>query len=591
MTEEFEGFAQIDAALGARTLDSRLGQLRLENIGPELVRLATARVVSWSWTTQPHGGGEREEPFWRQRYGLGPRVKEVPGRAPVSPQGSSDAHKKSGKNKTFREFGRDADGQLAVSWLVAEDSNSAWAWHLNEIDGRSAEVWLADWESIEINRSGTHIHSVRRRSWAEGHLVASARYADDRGGGPPWQAELFSYKNGELDAIWAWGESSPPESRETRVRYWTVEEKGKTARRRPWSSDASTRLSDDQLNELTAEYLRLCAAEVPVVVESAWRRISGVAVGASSEAPTDSAVCLLALPSGPWGLPAIPRLKVLTVADRKEAHDRRRNYKPLDFYLKAAGNLDNALDRRAFGPALDQLVAMDQQISSELHRRRNDKDISDLGTALIERLQTVQWSSILPTTTDFTVGWIDDEGPIKARRSQVERAFGPRRFAILLQEETVIAAARQPGPAPMSLSHAEQALIETINAREASGSVSVGTLWTAFAQFARVPVAGCDPAADGDAVLVAWDTERPDINLSFRRQLHPDSPDGSPTELYAVTLTVTLQIGPELVKILSGSTWLNPATANLTHAGKAIELVQTAWKLEPNAYETQASYI
>jgi hypothetical protein len=233
-------FPTLDTKLSPDVLQHRLGELGAEGVAGGLMDEALTTVTQWSWTAQHYGGGERVEPFWRERHELGARVRQTPGVVPVDQRRVASVmsvHDRIRRAKTFREFGRDRDGRLVVSRLVADDPTSGWAWHLGR-DSSAAEVWTSEMESVRMSPTATAVGSVRRTSWVDGRIVASASY-QDRWDGPQWEAEHYGYRDGALDAIRAWGMREDSDGwsvwpHPTPLRFWTVERGGKV-RARPAS--------------------------------------------------------------------------------------------------------------------------------------------------------------------------------------------------------------------------------------------------------------------------------------------------------------------------------------------------------------------
>ncbi len=581
----------LDRALRGDSLRARLAELVADGLASRLMDEAHAKVAAWSWTAQYYGGGERVEPFWRERHDLGARVKETPGRAPVSEgrvAATLSPDDRIRKSKTFREFGRDSQGRLIVTRLVCDDPTSAWAWHLGR-DGGAAEVWISDTESVQAASTGTSVRSVRRTSWADDRIVASASYSE-HGGGATWHAEYYSYDGGVLDSIRVWdmhhhGSDWSVWPHPAPMRFWTVERGGKAIRQRPANGSTPPQLSEQQLDALQHEYLIAAATSLPPMAELAWRHYAEWAasnvLGSSSEHP----VCLINIPGHSSGLPNLLCLRILT-ADERNSLRGRPTYKSLAAYLKPEGAGIGVAD---FSNELKQADFLGKALSDELHRRRDDERFECVVRDLLARLRDHDWSRHFPTTDDLVIASIDEEGPLKRRRAQLERSIGSHRFATLEQTETAVANAAKAASPPITISRAKRALLATIRANHTSAPGTVPRLWEAFSQFVAIPIDRCEPDTDGDLILVEWTTSGDECQLSFVRQLTPEGPDGEYVGMHTVRLDIALPAKPELAGIADGNTWLRHT--DLKNAGESVPVLKAASPVTAHRWDVHAGPI
>jgi hypothetical protein len=477
-------FPTLDAKLDTDVLQHRLGELGAEGVGGGLMDEALAKVTQWSWTAQHYGGGERVEPFWRERHELGARVRETPGVAPVDKRrvGSvMSLHDRIRRAKTFREFGRDRDGRLVVSRLVCDDPTSGWAWHLGR-DASSAEVWTSETESVRMAPTATAVGSVRRTSWVDGRIVASACY-QEHPSGPQWEAERYSYHDGALDAILAWGMRGDANEwsvwpHPTPLRFWTVERGAKAVHARPASGSIPPQLSDHALEQLEHEYLACAAAALPEIAELAWRSYSEWIAAEVPGDPPEHPVCLISMPLHASRVANVYCLRVLTADERAKLRSRR-TYKPLDAYLKPEGHEVGAA---SFSNGLTLTSSLGEELADELHRRRDDKRMAQVLTRLLGRLRRHDWSARFPVSDDLLIACIDYEATKRARRAGLERSIGAERFAELEHEEKLVAAHSQATAPEIKLSRARRALLAEIGTSPPGGTghrrASLGSVCT-----------------------------------------------------------------------------------------------------------------
>jgi hypothetical protein len=584
-------FPTLDAKLDPDVLQRRLGELGAEGVAGGLMDQALTKVTKWSWTAQHYGGGERVEPFWHERHELGARVRETPGVAPVDQRrvGSvMSLHDRIRRAKTFREFGRDRDGQLVVSRLVADDPTSGWAWHLGR-DASSAEVWTSETESVRMAPTATAVGSVRRTSWVDGRIVASASY-EERLSGPQWEAEHYSYRDGALDAIRSWGMRGDTHEWSvwpypTPLRFWTVERGGKAVHARPASGSIPRQLADHALEELEDEYLMCAAAALPEMAEVAWRSYSEWVTDEFAVDPPQHPVCLISMPLQATRIANVHCLRVLTAHERAKLRSRR-TYKPLDAYLKPECHEVGAA---SFSNELIRTASLGEELASELHRRRDDNRMAQVLAHLLERLRRHDWSAHVPISDDLVITCIDYEATKRARRAELERSIGAERFAELEHEEDLVAARSQATAPQIKLSRARRALLAEIGTNPPAGPGIIEHLWEAFARFVTVPIEGCEPATDGDIILTEWSTRDDVFSLSFVRQLTPDGPNDEYTGMYTITVQMTFPHGPEFAGIDDGNAWLPLTDPGFKSMGESLPALQAALAVTPANWEVDDS--
>jgi hypothetical protein len=584
-------FPTLDAKLDPDVLQHRLRELRAEGVAVGLMDEALAKVTQWSWTAQYYGGGERVEPLWRERHELGSRVRETPGVAPVDQRrvvSVMSLHDRIRRAKTFREFGRDRDGRLVVSRLVADDPTSGWAWHLGR-DASSAEVRISETESVRMAPTATAVGSVRRTSWVDGRIVASAFY-EERRSGPQWEAEHYSYRDGALDAIRAWGMRE--DGHEWSVwpypaplRFWTVERGGKAVHARPAGGSIPPQLSDHALEELEHEYLTCAAAALPEMAEVAWRSYSEWITDELAVDPPEHPVCLISIPLQATRIANVYCLRVLTADERAKLRSRR-TYKPLDAYLKPEGY---GVGAASFSNELIRATFLGEELADELHRRRDDKRMAQVLAHLLTRLRRHDWSAHFPVSDDLLIACIDYEATKRARRAELERSIGGGRFAKLGHEEKLVAARSRATAPAIKLSRARRALLAEIGTNPPAGPGTVEHLWEAFARFVAVPIEGCEPATDGDMILIEWSTREDVFSLSFVRQLTPDGPNDEYTGMYTITVQMTFPHGPEFAGIDDGNAWLPLTDPGFKSMGESLPALQAALAVTPANCEVDDS--
>jgi hypothetical protein len=576
----------VEEGLSPDVLRDRLAELSLGGVAAQLVREALGRVVSWSWTAQSYSGGERSEPFWRERNTLGhARVRETAGNAPIDQQPvpeSLSADESIRKSKTFREFGRDSDGALVISRLVSD--GPAWAWHLSR-DPEGAEIWISQTESIVTSPTGTRVRSVRRTSWEDGRIIASASF--ELSDGAPWKAEQYSYRDSALETIRAWAMSAQ-DGRWTvwphpvPMTYWTVERGGKKVRARPASASIPPQLSDEALDTLEEQYLTDAAAILADAAEIAWRNYTEWVAAQQHEASAGP-VCFISVDASRGYLPAVHDLRILTVRERSEIRGRR-TYRPLDAYLKPE---NIGVGYRDYTDRMSELRELANGVSDELHRRRDDQRVQRVVDELLARLQQQDWSMHFPVTDDLLVATIDIGATRQVRRSQLERSVGADRLAALEHAETEIVDAKKFLPLAIKLPRAEHALRAAIGTPRPTENV-VRNLWAAFVRFLEIPIDGCEPATDGDLVLIEWNAYQDGVYLSFHRQLTPDGPRNDYTGMHRVHLQITLPREPELAQVADGNSWLRLTDPAFQTTAEALPAMQAAFAIGPVAWEINA---